>query len=44
VTELWYSFTFSQVKKRYEKTQAQVRRAGEVNPKADDAELVVSSE
>ena len=44
VAELWYSFTFSQVKKRYEKTQAQVRRAGEVSPKADDAELVVSSE
>ncbi|MCR5197344.1 MAG: DUF308 domain-containing protein [Prevotella sp.] len=44
VTELWYSLVFSQVKKRYEKTQAQVRRSGEVTPKADDAELVVSSE
>ena len=44
VVEVVYSILFSNVKHRFEKTQAQVRRANEVMAEASDAELVPTSE
>lgn len=44
VVEVVYSILFSNVKRRFEKTQAQVRRANEVMAEASDAELVPTSE
>lgn len=44
VVELVYSIMFSNVKRRFEKTQAQVHRATEVREGASDAELVPASE
>ena len=44
VVEVVYSILFSNIKRRFEKTQAQVRRANEVMAEASDAELVPTSE
>lgn len=44
VVEVVYSILFSNVKRRFEKTQAQVRRASEVRAEASDADLVPASE
>lgn len=51
LTEMWYSFKFYQIKKRYEKTQAQVRRVQEqqqsaaaAQSRAEDAEIVPVTE
>ena len=43
--EMGYSLLFSRIRKRYEKTQAQVRRASEVKgAKANDGEIIVAEE
>ena len=43
--EMGYSLLFSRIRKRYEKTQAQVRRASEIKgAKANDGEIIVAEE
>ena len=42
VVELVYSIIFAGIRKRYEKTQAQVRRASEMQAEAEEGQVVVT--
>ena len=42
VVELCYSVVFTNIRRRYEKTQAQVRRAGEMRATAEEGQVVSS--
>ena len=42
VVEVFYSIVFNNIRKRYEKTQAQVRRANEMTANVEDGQIVSS--
>ena len=42
IVEVFYSIVFNNIRKRYEKTQAQVRRANEMTANAEEGQIVSS--
>jgi len=42
IVEVFYSIVFNNIRKRYEKTQAQVRRANEMTANVEDGQIVSS--